>query len=146
MRFPINKRSKRMLLFALDHSVKSVRISEFFWSVFPCIRTEHGKIRTRNTPNTDTYTQWVLAFDRKAFDTILKWIYFRLSLPGLITRFFKEITPVDLETEEILNGKLYFLCSFIILRMSILFPFTFVESSNLNSFCIFECHLSLNVV
>ena len=93
MRFPINKRSKRMLLFALDHSVKSVRISEFFWSVFPCIRTEHGKIRTRNTPNTDTYTQWVLAFDRKAFDTILKWIYFRLSLPGLITRFFKEITP-----------------------------------------------------
>ena len=28
--------------------------SEFFWSVFSCIQSECGKIRTRNTPNMDT--------------------------------------------------------------------------------------------
>ena len=29
--------------------------SEFSWFVFSCIRTECGKIRTRKTPNTDTF-------------------------------------------------------------------------------------------
>ena len=29
--------------------------SEFFWSIFSHIRTEYGKIRTRKTPNTDTF-------------------------------------------------------------------------------------------
>ena len=29
------------------HCVKSVQIRSFFWSVFSCIRTEYGKIRTR---------------------------------------------------------------------------------------------------
>ena len=29
------------------HCVKSVQIPSFFWSVFPRIRTEYGKIRTR---------------------------------------------------------------------------------------------------
>ena len=29
------------------HCVKSVQIRCFFWSVFPCIRTEHGKMQTR---------------------------------------------------------------------------------------------------
>ena len=28
---------------------------ELFWSVFSRIRTEYGKIRTRITPNTDTF-------------------------------------------------------------------------------------------
>ena len=35
------------------------RYSEFSWFVFSCIRTECGKIRTRKTPNTDTFTQCV---------------------------------------------------------------------------------------
>ena len=34
--------------------------SEFFWSVFSHIRTEHGKIRTRKTPTTDTFQAVVL--------------------------------------------------------------------------------------
>ena len=29
--------------------------SEFFWTVFFCIRTEYGEIRTKKTPNTDTF-------------------------------------------------------------------------------------------
>ena len=29
------------------HCVKSVQIRSFFWSVFPCIRTEYRKLRTR---------------------------------------------------------------------------------------------------
>ena len=29
------------------HSVKSVQIRSFFWSVFPCIQSEYSKIRTR---------------------------------------------------------------------------------------------------
>ena len=29
--------------------------SEFFWSVLSHIWTEYGKIRTRKTPNTDTF-------------------------------------------------------------------------------------------
>ena len=51
-----------------DHCVKSVRNSEFFWSVFSrirtdteiygvnlCIQSKFGKIRTRKTANTDTF-------------------------------------------------------------------------------------------
>ena len=34
--------------------------SEFFWLVFPHIQTEHGKIRTRKTPTTDTFQAVVL--------------------------------------------------------------------------------------
>ena len=30
-----------------DHCVKSVQIMNFFWSVFSCISTKYGKIRTR---------------------------------------------------------------------------------------------------
>ena len=53
---------------AFFHCVKSVRIRSFFWSVFSRIRTEYGdlrvhlriqsecgKIRTRKSPNTDTF-------------------------------------------------------------------------------------------
>ena len=35
--------------------------SGFFWSVFPHIWTEYGKIRTRKTPNTDIFKQSYLA-------------------------------------------------------------------------------------
>ena len=38
----ITKRSK-----IRDHCVKSFQIRSFFWSVFSCIQTEYGKIRTR---------------------------------------------------------------------------------------------------
>ena len=29
--------------------------SELFWSAFSCIRTEYGKMRTKITPNTDSF-------------------------------------------------------------------------------------------
>ena len=32
---------------SIQHCVKCVQIRSFFWSVFPRIRTEYGKIRTR---------------------------------------------------------------------------------------------------
>ena len=36
-------------------SIWKVLYSEFFWSIFSHIRTEYGKIRTRKTPNTNTF-------------------------------------------------------------------------------------------
>ena len=44
--------------------------AEFFWSIFSCIRTEseRGKIRTRRTPNTDTFH--AVIFTHKAIITI----------------------------------------------------------------------------
>ena len=34
------------ILFVL-HCVKSVQIRSFFWSLFPCIRTEYGDLRSK---------------------------------------------------------------------------------------------------
>ena len=41
--------------------------SELFWSVFSRIRTEYGKIRTRITPNTDTFYAVLVLRRGKAF-------------------------------------------------------------------------------
>ena len=38
-----------------DHCVKSIQIQSFFWSVFPRIRNDYGKIRTGKTPYLDTF-------------------------------------------------------------------------------------------
>ena len=41
-----------------SHCVKSVQIRIFFWSVFSCIQSEYGKIRTRKTAYLDTFAQF----------------------------------------------------------------------------------------
>ena len=38
-----------------QHYAKSVQIRSYFWSVFSCIRTEYGEIRSRLSPNTGKY-------------------------------------------------------------------------------------------
>ena len=40
-------RARSSLTFRKLHCVKCVQIQSYFWSVFSCIRTEYGKIRTR---------------------------------------------------------------------------------------------------
>ena len=37
------------------HCVKSVQIRSYFWSVFYCIRTEYGDLRSKFSPNTGKY-------------------------------------------------------------------------------------------
>ena len=37
------------LLFNKDHSAKSVQIRSYFWSFFPCIRTEYGNFRSKSS-------------------------------------------------------------------------------------------------
>ena len=40
------------------HCVKSVQIRSYFWSVFSCIRTEYGDLRSKSpgfSPNTGKY-------------------------------------------------------------------------------------------
>ena len=37
------------------HCVKSVQIRSFFWSVFSCIRTVHGDLRSKNKPEKTPY-------------------------------------------------------------------------------------------
>ena len=41
--------------FPFEHSMKSVQIRNFFWSVFSCIQSEYRKIRTEKTPYLDTF-------------------------------------------------------------------------------------------
>ena len=40
------------------HSVKSVEMGSFFWSVFSRIQSEYGKIRTRKNSEFRHFTQW----------------------------------------------------------------------------------------
>ena len=39
---------KLIIIMCLKHCMKSVQIRRFFWSVFPCIRTEYGDLRSKS--------------------------------------------------------------------------------------------------
>ena len=41
--------------YAVFHCVKSVQIRSFFWSVFSCIRTEYGDLRSKYRPEKIPY-------------------------------------------------------------------------------------------
>ena len=46
------------------HSVKSVQMRSFFWSVFPYIRNEYRKMRTKKTRYLDTFHAVVVLVDK----------------------------------------------------------------------------------
>ena len=59
--------ASKMLIFQVflwkNHSLREkCPYSELFWSVFSRIRTKYGKIRTRITPNTDTFYAVIAGF------------------------------------------------------------------------------------
>ena len=78
-------------IWIFTHWVKSVQIRSYFWSVFSCIRTEYRKIRTRNN---------------SVFGNFSRSDFFSKN-DQILRRLLLKITF----TEEILNEKLYFLCS-----------------------------------
>ena len=43
----ISKFLVKKCIFNKDHCVKSIQIRSFFWSVFSCIRTEYGDLRSK---------------------------------------------------------------------------------------------------
>ena len=58
------------------HCVKSVQIQSYFWSVFSCIRTEYGDLRSTGkygpeiTPYLDTFYAVKSLIEFKKFDNL----------------------------------------------------------------------------
>ena len=53
--------------YVVAHSVKSVQIRSFFWSVFSCIQSKYGKIRARKKSRSSFFEKIVKDFWKKMF-------------------------------------------------------------------------------
>ena len=79
----------RGLLKVYNHDVKSVQIRSFFWSVFSCIRTEYGNLRSKSpysvriqkntdqkkkTPYLDEFSRRVTLPKKQSIVSLFRWV------------------------------------------------------------------------
>ena len=116
--------------------MKSVKIRNFFWSVFSCIQTEYRKIRTKKTPYLKSLCNLVIKLSHRplsrwkggqAIDFLLREQYIYCYCPEIkfsVEEFFGTCERIPgicrfvILTKEILNRSLNFLCSVFFQNLS----------------------------